>query len=63
MDADIVVLDPATVADRATYENANQPAVGVHTVLVNGTITVRDGELVLALGDGRSVGLRVIVRL
>jgi N-acyl-D-glutamate deacylase len=60
MDADIVVLDPATVADRATYENANQPAVGVHTVLVNGTITVRDGELVLAARGGRPI--RRVVR-
>jgi N-acyl-D-aspartate/D-glutamate deacylase len=35
MDANIVVFDPATVADKATYENANQPAVGVQTVLVD----------------------------
>jgi len=55
MDADIVVFDPATVADRATYENANQPAVGVHTVVVNGTITVRDGELVQAARAGRPI--------
>jgi N-acyl-D-aspartate/D-glutamate deacylase len=52
MDADIVVFDPATVADKATYENANQPAVGFQTVLVDGGFVVQNGELVLDADGG-----------
>ena len=55
MDADIVVFDPRTVADKATFDNANQPAVGVQTVLVNGGFSVRDGELVLDAPNGRAI--------
>ncbi|MCV2874594.1 amidohydrolase family protein [Defluviimonas sp. WL0050] len=55
MDADIVVFDPATVADLATFENANQPTVGVQTVIVNGGFSVRDGELVLNAPNGRAI--------
>ncbi|MCL5779110.1 amidohydrolase family protein [Limibaculum sp. FT325] len=55
MDADIVVFDPAAIADKATFENANQPAVGVQTVLVNGGFAVRDGELVLDAPHGRPI--------
>ncbi|MCE8539983.1 amidohydrolase family protein [Ruegeria pomeroyi] len=55
MDADIVVFDPKTVADRATFENANQPAVGVQTVLVNGGFVVRDGSLLLDAPHGQPI--------
>ncbi len=43
--ADIVVLDPATIADRATYEAPHQLAVGVRHVVVNGEVVVRDGAV------------------
>jgi N-acyl-D-amino-acid deacylase len=36
MAADLVVLDPERIAERATYEDGRQPAVGVTHVLVNG---------------------------
>ncbi|MEW2915529.1 amidohydrolase family protein [Ruegeria sp. ANG10] len=55
MDADVVVFDPKTVADLATYENANQPAVGVQAVLVNGTLVVGDGVLVLDANSGEAI--------
>jgi len=55
MDADIVVFDPKTVADQSTYENANQPATGVQTVLVNGEFVVRKSKLILDANAGRPI--------
>ena len=42
--ADIVVFDPATIADHATYEKPQQYATGVSQVFVNGVQVLRDGE-------------------
>ena len=43
--ADIVVFDPATVADQATYEKPHQYPVGIDYVLVNGQVEVDGGKL------------------
>jgi N-acyl-D-amino-acid deacylase len=43
--ADLVVLDPATVGDRAWYDTPREPAVGVSTVLVNGVEVLAGGAL------------------
>jgi dihydroorotase/N-acyl-D-amino-acid deacylase len=43
MHADVVIFDPATIADRATFEDPHQLAVGVREVWVNGTRVVREG--------------------
>ena len=42
--ADVVVFDPATVADHATYTEPHAYATGVAHVLVNGASVLRDGE-------------------
>jgi dihydroorotase/N-acyl-D-amino-acid deacylase len=44
MYADIVVFDPETIADRATFESPHQLSVGIRSVFVNGTAVVRDGR-------------------
>ena len=44
MFADVVVVDPATIADRATFEKPQQYAVGVKQVFVNGVQVLKDGE-------------------
>jgi dihydroorotase/N-acyl-D-amino-acid deacylase len=41
--ADLVILDPDTVADRATFENPHQYPVGIDWVIVNGRVAVEEG--------------------
>ena len=42
--ADIVVFNPATISDMATYEQPHQVSQGMRWVLVNGTVVLRAGE-------------------
>ena len=42
--ADVVAFDPATIADKATFEQPHQYAVGMRHVLVSGVPVLRDGE-------------------
>ena len=42
--ADIVIFDPDTVQDHATYEKPHQYSTGIQHVLVNGVAVVKDGE-------------------
>jgi N-acyl-D-amino-acid deacylase len=42
--ADVVIFDPKTIADKATFEKPHQFAVGVRDVFVNGVQMLKDGE-------------------
>ncbi|MFN2501358.1 MAG: amidohydrolase family protein [Pyrinomonadaceae bacterium] len=42
--ADIVIFDPATIADKATFDKPHQYAVGVRDVFVNGVPMLKNGE-------------------
>ena len=42
--ADVTVFDPQTIADTATYANPHQYPVGIAYVIVNGVLTVANGE-------------------
>ena len=44
MFADVVVFDPRTIADRATFAEPQQYAIGMKHVFVNGTQVLKDGE-------------------
>lgn len=46
--ADVVIFDPATIAERSTYEKPHQFAAGIPYVLVNGKVVVDDGKITAA---------------
>jgi N-acyl-D-amino-acid deacylase len=56
MQADVVIFDPETVIDRATYTEPHQLSTGIEHVWVNGEAVIRDGEHTGAM-PGRRVGL------
>jgi hypothetical protein len=54
-DADLIVFDPKTVLDRATYMQPNQTSVGMRHVLVNGTFVIRDSRLEKTVLPGKAI--------
>jgi N-acyl-D-glutamate deacylase len=55
MDADIAVIDPANVRDRATPDRSAQPSEGIRHLVVNGTLLIEDGTLDASAKPGRPV--------
>ena len=55
--ADLVLFDPATVIDRATFEAPTRPAAGIECVWVNGEAVWRDGQATGAR-PGRAIRLQ-----
>lgn len=54
-DADVVVFDPQTISDRSTYEKPMEPGVGVHCLVVAGTVLIDDGKMVPDIYPGRAI--------
>jgi N-acyl-D-aspartate/D-glutamate deacylase len=53
-DADVTIFDPATVIDRATYEDASIPSAGIPYVIIGGQLVLDRGE-VTAARPGRAI--------
>jgi N-acyl-D-aspartate/D-glutamate deacylase len=54
-DADVVIFDPQTVSDRATYQQPMAPSVGVEYLLVGGLPVVEKGKLVEGVFPGKAI--------
>ena len=54
-DADITIFDPATVIDRATFEQPALYSEGIRHVLVGGVFVVRDDKIVEGAKPGKAV--------
>ena len=54
-DADIVVFDPQTIADRATFKSPMEPSVGVQYLLVGGALLIDQSKLVPDVFPGRAL--------
>jgi N-acyl-D-aspartate/D-glutamate deacylase len=54
-DADVVVFDPQTITDRSTFDKPMEPSVGVHELIVAGTVVIDDGKMVSDVFPGRAI--------
>jgi N-acyl-D-aspartate/D-glutamate deacylase len=54
-DADIVLFDPSSIIDGATYREPTRPPLGLRDVIVNGVVVVRRGAIVQGAYPGRAV--------
>ena len=54
-DADVVIFDPQTVTDRATYQHPMETSVGVEYLLVGGAVLVDKGKLLEGVFPGKAI--------
>ena len=54
-DADVVVFDPQTIRDRATYDNPMEASVGVKELIVGGTMLIDDGKMLEGIFPGQAI--------
>jgi len=54
-DADLTIFDPASITDKATFQEPAKYAEGIKFVLVNGVLVVKDGQLQSGVYPGRPV--------
>jgi N-acyl-D-aspartate/D-glutamate deacylase len=54
-DADIVVFDPKTITDRATYAHPMVPSTGVHYLLVGGQVLIDQGKMLPNVFPGHAL--------
>jgi N-acyl-D-aspartate/D-glutamate deacylase len=54
-DADLVILDPETFRDQATFEKPAVTSTGVRYLIVNGTLVIDGGDIVLGVAPGRAL--------
>lgn len=59
-DADLSIFDPATVADKSSYEHPDRYAVGMRYVLVDGVPIVDGGKLVKGAFPGKGVRAPIV---
>ena len=53
--ADITIFDPENVTDKATYAKGTLPTTGIPYVLVNGTIVVKDSQVLKDVNPGQPI--------
>lgn len=58
-DADVVVIDPATLRDQATYIDSTRPSKGITHLLVDGQFLVRDSQLVRDSYSGQGLRAKI----
>ncbi len=54
-DADVVIFDPQTITDRATYQHPIEPSLGVEYLLVGGVVLVDKGKLLEGVFPGKAI--------
>jgi N-acyl-D-glutamate deacylase/dihydroorotase len=54
-DADLIVFDPQTIADRSTFQKPMETSVGVHYLVVGGTVLIDDSKMISDVYPGKAI--------